>query len=86
LARSQPEPKEPTSLAKLWGDLSKSPVIPYDPAERRTKFTEAFDQLGDYIAAHEQLLAEQEKGKKDKKKASLNLSDDDEPNLFSVGE
>ncbi len=81
LAASQAEAKELTPLAKLWGDLLKSPVVPYDPAERRAKLTEAFDRLGDYIAAHEQLIAEQEKAKKQKKKGSPDQSDDDEADL-----
>jgi hypothetical protein len=81
LAVSQSEPKELPPLATIWRDFLKSPVIPYDPTERSKTFAEAFDQLGDYIAAHEQIFAEQEKAKKAKKKGLADQSDDSESNL-----
>jgi hypothetical protein len=80
LAASQSEPKELTPLATLWRELLKSPVMPYDPRERRKKFPEAFDRLGGYVAAHEQLLSEKKKAEREKKKGSpsqTNPDDDD---------
>jgi hypothetical protein len=62
LASSQPPQEKLTPLARLWKDILPSPVIPYDPAERRQSFSEAFTKLKDYIAAHEQsLMGEREK-------------------------
>jgi hypothetical protein len=67
LAGPQSEPEALTPLAKLWLDLGmKSPVIPYDPAERRKNLPEAFEELADYIAAHEQLATEEKKAKTEK--------------------
>lgn len=79
LSDSQSEPKALTPLARLWRELSlKSPVIPYDPGERRKNLPEAFDQLGEYIAAQNQLVADEEKAKKAKKKQpSVQPSDDE---------
>jgi hypothetical protein len=78
LAGSQSEPKTLSPLAALWKDLLlKSPTIPYNPAERHKNLPEAFEQLADYIAAHEQLLAEEKKAKKEKKPSDH--PGDDEP-------
>jgi hypothetical protein len=67
LAVTQSEPKALTPFAALWRDLQlKQPVIPYDPAERRKNLPEAFEQIGDYIAAHEQLATEEKKAKTEK--------------------
>jgi molecular chaperone HtpG len=60
--------REPTPLAALWRDLLRAPVIPYDPAERRKQFPEAFDELSNYIAAYEQMAADDRARKKDKEK------------------
>jgi hypothetical protein len=76
LGASQSEPKAITPLAALWRDLLRPPAIPYDSAARREKLPEAFDQLGDYIAAHEQLLVEEKKARKEKKPPGL-LGDDE---------
>lgn len=57
------------------------PVIPYDPAERRRKFPEAFDQLRRHIAAHEQLAAEEQQKKE---KAPFVTPEDEEADLISL--
>jgi molecular chaperone HtpG len=82
LADSQSEPKDLTPLAALWRDLSlKSPVIPYDSGERLKRLPEAFDQLEEYIAAQNQLAADEENVKKEKKKQpSIQFSDDETDN------
>jgi molecular chaperone HtpG len=73
LAKSQSQPKELTPFAKLWGDLVKSPVVPYDLAERRKNFPRAFEELKSYVDAHAQLAAdeEMERNKHDKKTPDL---------------
>ena len=80
LSDSQSEPKALTPLAILWQELSlKSPVIPYDPEERREILPEAFDQLREYIAAQNQLVADEEEAKKEqekKRQPSVQPSDD----------
>jgi molecular chaperone HtpG len=42
-------------FAKAWKEVIGTPVIPYDPTERRRKLSGAFDLLKDYVAAHERI-------------------------------
>ncbi|MFC1713437.1 ATP-binding protein [Candidatus Poribacteria bacterium] len=44
---------ELSPLARLWKELIGSPVIPYDPEERRQKLARAYKELKPYIKAHE---------------------------------
>lgn len=76
LPTSQSEPKTLSPLTLLWRDLlPKTHLIPYDPPERRKDLPAAFDQLRDYVVAHEQLVAD-EKAKRETKKTQPSSDDD----------
>lgn len=47
------ELRELPPLMKLWKDIIKVPLIPYDVSERRAKLAHAFAELKPYVEQHE---------------------------------
>jgi hypothetical protein len=46
---------EPSRLMKLWMQIIRQPLIPYDMTERRKQLTHAFSELAALVGGYEQL-------------------------------
>lgn len=51
---------QPSLLENLWDELLGDPIIPYDLKKRRAKFNHTYNELKDYIQAHEKLKLQED--------------------------